>query len=148
MFSFIFIILCAMIFVFDLKKRIIPNILLICILLLNIVGFIIEFDSVSLLDSVLGLVFALFLFLVPKFLRMGIGWGDVKYSAVLGFYLGLTDYIYGMLVAFIFVFIFFIIRKIIMKKDIKDFPLPLGSFMSAGVIFVYVSGLILQTLRL
>ncbi len=144
----VFLLGCFLIFISDIKYRKIPNVLLVGLFILRLISIIANFDPILLLDSVFGLLFAFFVFILPKFMKMKLGWGDVKYSAVLGFSLGFVDYICSMLLSVIFVFIYCAVRKVLLKKDIKDFSLPLGSFMSAGVIFLCVMEFILQTLHL
>ena len=147
MFLVIFLVLCLLVFIFDLKERRIPNFILFMVLILKVFSMILYFDFVSVFDSVFAGIFALFVFLIPKFIGMKIGWGDIKYSAVLGFWLGFVDYIFGMLLSVIFIFIFCFVRGL-MKKNIKDFPLPLGSFMSLGTVFICFFDIILKTLHL
>lgn len=143
MFLIVFMLLCAVVFVSDIRKRIIPNYVLIAVVLLKALFLVIEFDLITLFDSVIGFTVASVVFLIPKFLRMPLGWGDVKFSAVLGFSLGFVKYIYSMLLAVLLVFLYCIVRKTVMKKDIEDFKLPLGSFMSAGAILICIFEFIL-----
>lgn len=138
MFLIVFTLLCVAVFVSDIKKRIIPNYILIAFFLLKVLSFVIKFDLITLFDSVVGFIVSVVIFLIPKLFHLPIGWGDVKYSAALGLCLGFVNYIYSMLFAVFCVFIYCIVRRSVMKKDIKNFPLPLGSFMSVGAIFICI----------
>ena len=107
----VFVLLCAAVFVSDIVKRKIPNYILIAFLLLKAISLAVEFDLITLFDSVIGFISASMIFLIPKFLHLPLGWGDVKFSAVLGFYLGFVNYIYSMLLAVLLVFVYCALEK-------------------------------------
>ena len=138
----LFISLCV-VSAYDIFKRCIPNWILLVLFLIKILGVIIEFSIISLIDSFLGLVLAVITFIIPKIFKMSIGWGDVKFAAVLGLWLGVVNFIYGMLISVFSALIYLILRKFISKKDIKNYPLPLGLVMSFGAIFICILEIIL-----
>ena len=85
----------------------------------------------GLLNSALGF---LLMFLIYKLSRGGLGGGDVKFSAVLGIWLG-EDLFSAIFLASIFaavVAVFFLIKFHDTKKE-----LPFGPFLSAGSLIVY-----------
>jgi len=74
-------------------------------------------------------------FLIAYFYAEGMGFGDVKFVAALGLYLGLPD-------AFLFVFIASVLgvvigglRILLQKKELKD-PIPFGPFLASGALIM------------
>lgn len=139
----LFIAACLSIAVYDIKYRRIPNLIILFIIALRVLYLITEFDSIVLIDSLIGLIFASITFMIPKIIHMRIGWGDIKYSSALGFCLGFPDYVYSMLACVLCTFLYLLFRKCAMEKDIKAFQLPLGTFMSIGSVIIITLKIIL-----
>ena len=77
------------------------------------------------------------MFLIFKISRGGMGGGDVKFSAVLGLWLGekiFAAIFFASCLAASFAIIYFI-----KNRDLKS-KLPFGPFLSAGSFFAYLSG--------
>ena len=105
---------------------------------MSIVG--IFFDAKNLLVPIEeGLLYSAFgfllMFIIYKISRGGIGGGDVKFSAVLGIWLG-EDLFSAIFLASILAAIVAVIF-LIKFRDIKK-ELPFGPFLSAGSFIIYV----------
>lgn len=72
----------------DITIRKIPNVLLLVLICVKVAALIIKADFSSVISSVSGFAAGWFLFTVPAYIGIGIGWGDVKLAAVAGFSLG------------------------------------------------------------
>ena len=101
----------------DMLIRRIPNALLLGMLLLQICN----------------IVIAYVIFVIPGFLKLRIGAGDVKYSAVIGFMLGLQGYIEAMAVMGFTIFIYYLFLKITRRGNLKT-AAPMAPFLSGGVL--------------
>ena len=73
----------------DSSIRKIPNELLAALLITRIFVMINQGSAVELKPALMGLLAGFLIFQLPAMLRISIGWGDVKYAAAAGFYLGL-----------------------------------------------------------
>lgn len=74
----------------DIAVRCIPNALLMAILLAFLGGNVALGDFGNILSGLLGAVVATVVFLFPSRMGMNIGWGDIKYAAVIGLCFGLA----------------------------------------------------------
>lgn len=122
----------------DMLIRRIPNALLLGMLILHIVnlGFtaIATADFVdNLLSSLVGLVVAYFVFVVPGFFKLQIGAGDIKYSAIIGFMFGLTGYVETMAVMGVTMFLYYLFLKLTRRGNLKT-AAPMAPFLSGGVL--------------
>lgn len=118
----------------DLKKKIIPNKLLVGMLLTYVVFFvyevvILEFSITKLLiRSGLGLLLGGGVFLLSAiFSKGGMGMGDVKLFAVLGMLLGWQDVFIVIFISIVGVAVAGIILLLIKKVDFKS-TIPIGPF--------------------
>ncbi len=68
--------------------RKIPNELLVVLLVVKVVTIVINADYTGLGPSLIGFVAGCILFTIPSQIGIGIGWGDVKLAAVIGFCVG------------------------------------------------------------
>ena len=73
----------------DTSIRKIPNELLAALLIIRITVIISQGSAAELKPALMGLLAGFLIFQLPAMLHISIGWGDVKYAAVAGFYLGL-----------------------------------------------------------
>ena len=99
----------------DYSIRKIPNVLLLVLLVLKLGSIVARFDYASLLPAFAGLVAGLILFLVPSYIGIGIGWGDVKFAAVAGFCLGILGILQASLVMAV-VLVFYLLYLIVTKR--------------------------------
>ncbi|HAK68637.1 MAG TPA: hypothetical protein DEO40_00085 [Treponema sp.] len=73
--------------------------------------------------------------------RGGLGWGDVKYSALCGLYAGLIGVFVGYIVSALFCALYFLILKALKKYD-KEKAVPFAPFMAAGTIAVTLAPIV------
>ena len=125
----------------DALVRKIPNPLLLSMLIVDIVFVVIECTRAEDNDEILGIIFKLivgffFGFLVctlPSLLKIPMGAGDIKYSAVIGATLYMTGYFQAMILMALLVAVFYIILKVTKKGNIKT-QIPMGPFLSIGTV--------------
>jgi len=79
----------------------------------------------------IGIVF----FMIAYFYPEGMGWGDVKFVAALGLYLGSPDIFIGVFIASVLGVIIGAGRIILFKKEMKD-PIPFGPFLAGGALIL------------
>lgn len=100
-----------------------------------------ETVSCSFNNSLLGMLFFagifLFLFLASK--GKWLGFGDVKFAALLGFVFGLEDSIDIFYLTFLIGFFIAIILLVLKRADLKT-QVPLGSIMGAASILFLLTG--------
>lgn len=116
----------------DFRKQKIPNLLLLVLLsLLIIVDFLVE-PRIIPFRLLTGIV-AYGLFLLIYWIKGGLGYGDVKYTGVIGYFLGPEQIINGLLYAVLFGFIYWFIGNLIFKWG-KEHRFPFGPWLSCGAI--------------
>lgn len=121
----------------DALVRKIPNPLLLSMLVVE-AGYII-YDCISkqsmeiILKVFIGFFVSMIACLLPSFLKIPMGAGDIKYIGVIGisFYIG--GYIQSMLFMALFVSLAYVILKMTKKGGMKTL-IPMGPFLSVGVV--------------
>jgi prepilin signal peptidase PulO-like enzyme (type II secretory pathway) len=81
---------------------------------------------------------SLLLFYAIRLGSRGLGWGDVKYAAVIGLFCGIP----GMFAAFFFAALTALLAALV-SPDLRgpgQKPIPFAPFLSAGAIFAYTLG--------
>ena len=129
--------ICLCIGWIDWQIRIIPNELLLSLILCKIVFLIVDRQLGFLLQGLIGLGAGLVVFLIPSLLGMQIGAGDIKYAAVVGFYLGAIDFIQVMLIMAAGLFVY-LIYLLITKKGSWKTAAAIGPYISLGVLFTAI----------
>jgi prepilin signal peptidase PulO-like enzyme (type II secretory pathway) len=127
--SILFLLLCLS--ATDLKIRRIPNTLLIALLALKMITLLAGLSDTTIWQSLIGLGAGLILFSLPALLHIGIGEGDIKLAAVLGFCGGL----YGLAIAAMamsFGLLLCGLSLIALKRGGFLTAVPMGPFLSAG----------------
>lgn len=121
----------------DALIRKIPNPLLITMLVIQVIYlayYSIANHTTSLLISAgFGLFFGLLVCTLPSLLKIPMGNGDIKYSAVIGACLYIVCYIEAMVVMAILVLIYYLILKAKKTGDLKT-QVPMGPFLSIGTV--------------
>lgn len=79
--------------------------------------------------------------LVRNFSKKGLGWGDIKYSALCGLYAGPIVIFIGFVLSAIFCGVYFLILKIAKKYE-KNMAVPFAPFMALGTLSVTVMPII------
>jgi leader peptidase (prepilin peptidase) / N-methyltransferase len=131
------------IFITDLKYRIIPDQILIFDLPLIFIYLIINHYPLIINHFLSGLaLFLLFLILVLITRGKGMGLGDVKFAFVMGFLLGFPKIIVAFYLSFLTGALFSIILILVKHKRMKD-AIPFGPFLAAStaVSLLYGDGL-------
>lgn len=129
------------IFFADLRHGIIPNQVLIFLLIFSIIYqfFFMRPDFVNHLIS--GLIcFSLFLILVIITKGRGMGFGDVKFSFLLGFLLGFPSFVLALYAAFLTGAVASIILILWGKKRLHKDTIAFGPFMALGVFIALFFG--------
>ncbi|MGN0383445.1 MAG: prepilin peptidase [Eubacterium sp.] len=124
----------------DLLIRRIPNPMLLCMIVLKIADIVVRIISGEsakevLIPSLIGIIVGYIMFMLPTLLKVSIGAGDVKYSIVLGFYLGIYKYVQAMVIMAILLSVYLIYLKLTKKGGMKT-SAPMGPYISIGAIFV------------
>jgi len=130
--------IAACIAIVDFRIQRIPNQLLLALLILKVVFTIIAiikdgFKLNLITGPIIGLVFGFVVYLVPGFLHLNIGAGDIKYGAVIGFYLGLFGFLQTMIIMGITMGAYLVYLRVLNKGGMKTM-VPNGPFMSFGVV--------------
>lgn len=114
--------------IIDIKKRIVPNYILISIILISLI----DVENIQLLGIFAGVPFLI----GAVATNGGIGGGDVKIISCVGLILGLTGIIASLILSLFIMIIFIIIVKKIMNKNIGSEKLPMLPFLNLGFIIV------------
>lgn len=131
----------------DIKLYKIPNLCVLILLGGRCLSFIPELINndgtvlMGLINSLIaGIVSLLFLLLISKITRGGIGYGDVKLFGALGFLCGVRAVLYTLILSFFLCAIVSAILLLTKKKGLKD-DLPMGPFIWLGFAVTIIFGL-------
>ncbi len=133
-------------FFIDAERLIIPDILLFVFIIISLLLHLVGQHSILeyILSAVGAFVFFLILFLLTK--GKGMGFGDVKFAGVLGFYLGFPHIITALYSAFLIGAVVAITLVVLKRKKLKGSIISFGPFMILGVLVaVLFSDFIIQT---
>lgn len=116
----------------------IPNILLLALMLTKTVFIILEivrgekvFDSI--VYPLIGLGCGFVLFLIPSLFHVKIGAGDLKFSGVIGFCLGIYNFIQAMIFMAAALLIYLVYLLVTKKGNLKT-AAAMGPFLSFGCV--------------
>lgn len=131
----------------DYKFHRIPNqilisacIIRICLMCFELFYYENELFKGIVISCVIGAVISfLFLSIISKMTKQGIGMGDIKLFSVIGFSLGLLSAYYILFYALIILVVYTVIEKFRNKVDRKS-KIPFGPFIYIGYIFVLLAG--------
>jgi len=123
----------------DLEHYIIPNRLVLILLLFGIMYHILVQD-LTLLNRFFGLVLGFIVpFLMAVISRGGMGAGDIKLMAAIGWWLGFPGVIYALFVGSLLGSIIGVILITLRLKKRKD-PIPFGPFLVFGFLIIFFTG--------
>ena len=126
------------IFVADLLSGIIPDEFTITIILASFLLIYIQDPGRIIPNLATGIVsLSLFLFLYFITSGKGMGFGDVKFSFALGFFLGFPASVVGLYFAFITAAIVSVILITLGRKKLHGGIIVFGPFLTLGVVFAY-----------
>ena len=131
---YIFISSCLIVIFFtDLRSGIIPNKILIFLLIIAII-YQVLFGLNSLPNHIISALISVSLFIILTLLTKGrgMGFGDTKFSFVLGFILGFPNFILGLYVAFLTGAAVAIILILWGKKRLHHDTIAFGPFLALG----------------
>ncbi|MEX1308056.1 MAG: prepilin peptidase [Eubacteriales bacterium] len=122
----------------DAKIRKIPNQLLLALIVLRLVvlahGTIFgELTGNDWLGSLIGAVAGWVIFSIPGMFGLSVGWGDVKFAAVSGFYLKIIGMVQAMLVMSLIILVYGLVLVILKKGNFKT-AVAYGPALSGGII--------------
>ncbi len=121
----------------DALVRKIPNPLLLVMIAINLVYIVYVCVStkstIQIPKSFIGLFFGALVCYIPSVLKIPMGAGDIKYSAVIGLTVYAMGYFQSMLLMAVFVALFFVYLKISKKGGLKT-QIPMGPFLSIGTV--------------
>lgn len=113
----------------DVKEKTIPDLTTLIFFIAFVVFRISALDLMYFLSGCGGLVFSLLLFGIPYLIRRDwIGGGDIKTAAACGMLLGFTDNMTFLFRAAVVILVFYVIRLIFRRKNLRD-PLPFAPFL-------------------
>lgn len=120
----------------DILLRRIPNAILLGMILLQIANIAMEVvmganPMDTIISSFVGMFLAYIVFMLPAMLKLSVGMGDVKYSAVIGFTMGFNNYVEAMAIMAMAILIFYLYLKLTKKGNIKT-AAPMAPFLSIG----------------
>lgn len=142
---------CLIIARIDYIEHRIPNKILLFLLLIRVVILLTEiiwggitgskgWSFMNLFHSFVGLLIGLIVMLfVYVISRHAIGMGDVKLSAIIGFFMGTAGWYTALILGSILAAGFSIVQLIRKKMKLKD-EIPLGPFLAAGVVIAVIIG--------
>lgn len=122
----------------DILLRRIPNSILLGMMMLHIINIVVvSHQGVDIVDncirSIVGMVLAYIIFVIPAVCGLSVGGGDVKYGAVIGFMLGFAGYIEAMALMAASVLVYYAYLKITKTGNIKT-AAPMAPFLSIGTL--------------
>lgn len=112
--------------------RKIPNEWLLALIVCKISFLFIDWQLSFLVQGLIGLAAGFVLFMLPSFLGIPIGAGDIKYAAVVGFYFGAYGFIQVVLVMALGLFLYLLYLLITKKGSLKT-AAAIGPYISFGV---------------
>lgn len=122
----------------DLELSVIPNVFVLVLLLGRLIFFIVEFfvpgiDAVRVIinNFLVALIVGIFLFIMSRLTRGGLGAGDIKLFSSIAFLCGLNAVVFTLIFALLATALFSIILLILKKKQMRD-SFPMGPFIGLG----------------
>ncbi len=139
---FYFSIISLFLIIKDVKYLILPDKYLI-LLFTGLVIFDLVFKREIIFYHLVSAIFAGLFFLIVHFLtKQSLGLGDVKYSAVIGYFLGINFWIIAIFFACLCGIIMYLLGKKFYNWD-NSTKIPFGPFMSISSIVVKIGSIIL-----
>ncbi|MFA7636298.1 MAG: prepilin peptidase [Monoglobales bacterium] len=124
--------LCACISAVDLVTRKIPNVILILLLGIGIAMCFLD-PGFPTTNRIIGMVVALIVFIVPSYMNLNVGNGDIKLSAVIGFMLGVSGFLQAMIIMALGMLIYTAVLYIRKAGTLKSYA-PMGPYISLGFV--------------
>lgn len=116
----------------DLSIRKIPNELLLALLAIKISEIAVLGAFISIFPALVGLLVGFILFLIPSYIGIEIGWGDIKLAAISGLYLGTIGVFQAVLIMAAVMAIYLIYLVLTKKGNLKT-KVAIGPPLSLGM---------------
>ena len=129
----ILLLFCLVVSLYDIKYKRIPDWILAIFVIIRCVLFLPPFNQTFLYEYLFGFIFGFFIIFIPAFIMNQPMGGDIKFSAVLGFYLGIGWLSLALVVSLISFIIVSVILKCVKKFNFKTDTLAYGPFLGLGV---------------
>ena len=131
--AMVLVLLCIAAVDFDIRK--IPNEMLLALIGIKLIQFLVYFDGNTAINSLIGFALGSVLFFIPVLSMIGIGMGDMKLIAAMGFCLGAVGLLQTLAVMGIAMGGYALILAIQKKGSLKSVaamgpPLALGMFLT------------------
>lgn len=126
---------CSIISISDIRTLRIPDIFLVPFLAVLVIFDIVFAQENIIRHIIISLVF-LFIFLAIYKFAGGLGFGDVKFAAVLSYSLGLKNGTFAFIFASLSAIIFLLLKKRLSNQALKKEKIPFAPFLSFGTLVV------------
>ena len=119
----------------DIKSFILPD-LYIILLFICLLFFDLFFNKEYIFLGIIGLIFAGTFFLIAYYSSgKKLGFGDVKYAAVIGYFLGIKYWVFAIILACFIAIIYFFVGHILWKWETHK-KIPFGPFLAIGSVVI------------
>ncbi len=125
--------LCACISSVDLKTRKIPNIILLILMVSGIVMCFLGDGNFPISKRVVGMIVAWLVFMIPSYMKINVGSGDIKLAAVIGFLLGASGFLQAMIIMSLGMLIYTAFLYIRKAGTLRTMA-PMGPYISLGFV--------------
>ena len=125
-----------MIALIDMKILIIPNELLVAFLFVTTIFYFTHCDKISILSHLGGLLAGFLICLLTSFIRGGMGAGDVKLVACIGFFAGIPGALDSIILMSLLLLVYTIYLYTFKKGNLRTL-VPLGPFLMFGL-FIHI----------
>ena len=132
---------CIIISAVDITIKKIPNEMLLFTLIIGLVFVFVNNQASSINLNIIGFIVGFIMFFLPAMIGKGAGWGDVKYAAVVGFSLGIYNFLTAVMVMTLILLVYTAYIMVTGKGNLKT-KIALGPFMAAGFVAVLVLNII------
>jgi prepilin signal peptidase PulO-like enzyme (type II secretory pathway) len=132
---------CIIISAVDITIRKVPNEMLLFTLIIGIVFVFVNNQVNSINLNIIGFVVGFIMFFLPTMIGKGAGWGDVKYAAVVGFCLGIYDFLTAVIIMTLILLVYTAYIMITGKGNLKT-KIALGPFLASAFVIVLVLNII------
>ena len=132
---------CIIISAVDITIRKVPNEMLLFTLIIGIIFVFVNNQASNIAFNIFGFIVGVIMFFLPAMIGKGAGWGDVKYAAVVGFCLGLYNFLTAVIIMTLILLVFTAYIMITGKGNLKT-KIALGPFLASAFVIVLVLNII------
>jgi len=127
-------VVCLTLGAVDFLIRKIPNSLILMLIANKIVFIALDFSVDEIKKSVFGFAVACVVFVIPSFLKISVGAGDIKLAAATGLYLGVIDFMQAMIIMAVS-FALYGFYMLIKKTGNFRTKTAMGPYLALGLFF-------------